>query len=60
MFSKKIAGHKLAGYYLRLLRSLVLNTGVTFAIFRGSRNIPVCRNKSKTYLEYHLTLQNKF
>ena len=37
-----------------------MNTGVTFAIFRGSRNIPVCRNKSKTYLEYHLTLQNKF
>ena len=26
-----------------------MNTGVTFAIFRGSRNIPVCRNKSKTY-----------
>ena len=44
-----MADHKLDGYYLRFLRSLVLNTGVTFAIFRGSRNIPICRNKSKTY-----------
>ena len=36
------------------LRSPVLKTGVTFVIFRGSGNIPVCKDKSKAYLSISL------
>ena len=35
----------------------VLNTGVTFAIFRGSANIPFCKENQKHTPEYPLALQ---
>ena len=40
--------------------SPVLNTVVTFAIFRGSGNIPVCKDKSKTYLRISLNSPKQF
>ena len=42
------------------LRSPVLNTGVTFTIFRGSGNISVWKDKSKTYLRISLNSPKQF
>ena len=42
------------------LRSPVLNTGVTFAIFKGSGKIHVCKDKSKTFLKISLNSTKQF
>ena len=37
-----------------------MNTGVTFANFRGSLNTPVCKDKLKTYLRITLNSPKQF